>query len=73
MQKSHKMELDVGARGPAVQVDGGEVEQGFALVDVWTVLEVVEPAGQVQIGLLVHRREGFLKRFKSCIGNTKLL
>lgn len=54
------MKLDVGARGPAVQVDGGEVKQGFALVNVWTVLEMIKPARQVQIGLLVHRREGFL-------------
>jgi len=53
--------LDVSACGPAVQVDGSEVQQRLALVDIRAVLEVIEPAGEIQIGLLVYRREGFLK------------
>jgi len=53
--------LDVSACGPAVQVDGSEVQQRLALVDIRAVLEVIEPAGEIQVGLLVHRREGFLK------------
>jgi len=55
--------LDVGACGPAVQVDGGEVQQWLALVHIRAILEVIEPAGEIQIYLLVHRRKGFLDGF----------